>query len=126
MNYPDSDDLRLLAAVILGGEPAIRDLGLLESAVARPAAGYGGEDLYPTITLKAAALFHSIARNHALVDGNKRLALGSLLTFLWMNGHQLTMTNDEAFSFTKRVASGELDDVADIAAAIANRLRDRD
>ncbi|MGN6125113.1 MAG: type II toxin-antitoxin system death-on-curing family toxin [Humibacter sp.] len=119
MNYPDTDDLLLLAAVILGGDPPVRDLGLLESAVARPAAGYGGEDLYPTIPLKAAALMHSIAKNHALVDGNKRLALGTLLAFLWMNGHQLTMTNDEAFAFTKRIAAGDLDDVTEIATEIS-------
>jgi len=123
--YHDVDDLLVLAGVVLGGEPGVRDLGLLESAVARPQSSYLGAELYPTTSLKAAALMHSIAKNHALVDGNKRLALSALLTFLWMNGEQLTMTNDEAFRFTKRVAEGELDSVEAIAELIEAHTRRR-
>lgn len=125
MIYHDADDLLTLAGVLLGGEPGVRDLGLLESAVARPQASYGGSELYATAPEKGAALMHSIAKNHALVDGNKRLALGALLTFLWMNGLQLTMSNDEAFSFTKGVATGELDSVEAIAREIESQLRPR-
>ena len=122
MIYLDLDDLLHVAAIILAGEPTVRDLGLLESALARPGASYFGDEFYPTISLKAAALMHSIAKNHALVDGNKRLALSAMHSFLWMNGHRLTMTNDEAFVFTKRVASGDLDAVEDIAAEIEAHL----
>jgi len=122
MIYHDLDDLLHLAALILAGEPPVRDLGLLESAISRPQASYLGEQLYPTVALKAAALMHSIAKNHALVDGNKRLALSGMHTFLWMNGYRLTMTNDEAFVFTKQVASGAIDDVETIAAAIDAHL----
>ena len=125
MIYHDVDDLLRLAAVVLGGDPAVRDLGLLESAVTRPQASYSGAELYPTTSLKAAALMHSIAKNHALVDGNKRLALSDLLTFLWMNGRRLTMTNDEAFLFTKQVAAGELDSAEAIAAVVELHTRAR-
>jgi death-on-curing protein len=123
--YLDLDDLIHLASVLLAGEPPVRDLGLLESALARPAASYQGEELYATPALKAAALMHSIAKNHALVDGNKRLSLASMHAFLWMHGYRLTMTNDEAFVFTKRVASGEFDDVERIAAVLDKHLRVR-
>lgn len=123
--YHDVDDLLALAGVVLGGAPAVRDLGLLESAVARPQSSYLGAELYATVPLKAAALMHSLAKNHALIDGNKRLALSALLTFLWMNGRQLTMTNDEAFVFTKQVARGELDDVEAIGAVIEAHVRSR-
>ncbi|HWD62592.1 MAG TPA: type II toxin-antitoxin system death-on-curing family toxin [Humibacter sp.] len=125
MIYLDLDDALRLASVMLGGEPPVRDLGLLESALSRPMASYFGDGLYPSIELKAAALMHSIAKNHALVDGNKRLALASMHVFLLMNGHRLTMTNDEAFVFTKQVASGDLDDVTVIAAVIDEHLAQR-
>ncbi|WP_022881725.1 type II toxin-antitoxin system death-on-curing family toxin [Gryllotalpicola ginsengisoli] len=125
MIYHDVDDLLLLASVALGGDAAVRELGLLESAIARPQASYAGEELYPTVPLKAAALMHSIAKNRALVDGNKRLALSALLTFLWMNGFQLTMSNDEAYVFTKQVASGVLDDAEAIAGVMEANIRSR-
>jgi len=123
--YPDLDDLLHLASVILAGEPPVRDLGLLESAVARPAARYLGDELYSTPALKAAALTQSIAKNHALAEGNKRLSLAAMHSFLWMNGYRLTMSNDEAFTFTKRVASGDLDDVDAMAALLEKHLQRR-
>ena len=104
----------------LGGPLEIRDMGLLESALARPQATALGEDAYPDLLTKAAALCHSIARNHALVDGNKRLALAGLLAFLGVNGLQLSFSNDEVFDFIYGIASGESDDVT----AIARRLGD--
>lgn len=117
MNYLTLDDLLHIGARTLG-EVQVRDLGLLESAAARPRATAFGEDAYPTLSLKAAALLHSIARNHSLVDGNKRLALTALIAFLAINGYSLTWTNDEAYDVVMAVASGELDDVVEIAAVL--------
>jgi death-on-curing protein len=101
------------------GEVLIRDIGLLESVLARPRASAFGEDAYPTLDAKAAALLHSIARSHALVDGNKRLALAGLIAFYGMNGRRLTLTNDDAYDLVIRVAEGELDDVDGIASLSA-------
>lgn len=100
-------------------EVLICDVGLLESAIARPQASAFGEDAYPTLDAKVAALLHSLARNHALVDGNKRLALAGLIAFYGMNGRRLTVTNDDAYDLVMRVASGELDEVEGIAALVA-------
>ncbi len=102
------------------GEVLIRDVGLLESALARPRASAFGQDAYADLEEKAAALLHSLARNHALVDGNKRLALAATIAFLGLNGRRLTLSNDQAYELVMSVATGELDDVAEIAA----RLRD--
>lgn len=115
MIYLDLDSLLHIAARTLGGEPVIRDYGLLESALARPRASAFGEDAYPALVAKAAALLHSLARNHALVDGNKRLALAATIAFLGINGHRLTLSNDEAYDLVIAVATGALDDVAETA-----------
>jgi death on curing protein len=101
------------------GEVEVRDHGLLESARARPQTDVFGSEAYPTLDAKAAALAHSLLRNHALVDGNKRLALGALIAFSGMNGRRLTLTNDEAFDLIMRVASGHLDDVPGITEVLA-------
>jgi death-on-curing protein len=108
------------------GNVEIRDVGLLESAVARPMASAFGEDAYPTLDTKAAALVHSVARNHALVDGNKRLALASMIAFYGLNGRRLTLTNDEAYDLVMAIAGGVLDDVETIAAHLADATRPDD
>ncbi|WP_229663228.1 type II toxin-antitoxin system death-on-curing family toxin [Microbacterium album] len=87
----------------------VRDAGLLASAVARPEAGFGGTDVYPTLAEKAAALLESLARNHPLVDGNKRTAWMLTLHFLALNGVRHTFTTDEAFDYVVGVASGAID-----------------
>ncbi|MEJ7714281.1 MAG: type II toxin-antitoxin system death-on-curing family toxin [Thermoleophilaceae bacterium] len=120
MIFLDLDDLLHVAERTLGGRPEVRDHGLLESALARPQASAFGQDAYPTIHEKAAALLHSLARNHALVDGNKRLALAGTIAFYGMNGLRLTLSNDEAYELVIDVARGELDDVASVAAALAH------
>lgn len=97
------------------GEALVRDHGLLESALARPQTTVFGVDAYPELAEKAAALMHSIACNHALVDDNKRLALAGALAFLGMNGARLDLTNDEAYDLVIAVASGPLADVSEIA-----------
>jgi death-on-curing protein len=116
--FLDLEDLVHVARRTLGAEPVVRDWGLLESALARPQASAFGTDAYSDIEEKAAALLHSLARNHALVDGNKRLALAATIAFLGINGHRLTFTNDEVYDFVIAVATGELDDVSEIAAVI--------
>ena len=86
--------------------------------MARPQASVLGEDAYPDLPTKAAALLHSVARNHALIDGNKRLVLAATIAFLGVNGQRLTFTNDEAYDLVMAVAAGEMDDVSDIAAVL--------
>jgi death-on-curing protein len=118
--FLDLESLLHIASRVLGGEPEVRDYGLLESAVARPQASAFGEDAYPAIHDKAAALLHSLARNHALIDGNKRLSLAATIAFLGMNGFRLTLSNDEAYDLVIGVATGELEDVSEIASVLAS------
>jgi death on curing protein len=99
----------LLGIVKTLGAGPVRDLGLLDSACHRPQASFFGQDAYPSLAGKAAALMHSLACNHALVDGNKRLALLATVVFLRINGHYLELTDDEAFDLTLSVAAGQLD-----------------
>ena len=100
---------------MIDGEVLLRDAGLLESAAARPQTTIFGEDAYPDVHSKAAALLLSICKNHALIDGNKRLALAGTIVMLGVNGWTLTLTNDEAYDLVISVASGELNEVADVA-----------
>jgi len=116
--FLDLEALLHIATRTLETDPVVRDYGLLESALARPQASAFGEDAYATIHQKAAALLHSLARNHALVDGNKRLALASTIAFLGINGLRLTLTNDETYDLVISVATGDLEDVTQIAAVI--------
>lgn len=118
MIYLDLDSLLHIATRTLGQEPAVRDIGLLDSALARPRVSAFGEEAYPDLHRKAAALLHSLARNHALVDGNKRLALAATLAFLGINGERLTLDNDAAYDLVIAVATGKLDAVEDIAAVL--------
>ena len=119
MIFLDLEDLLHVAERTLGATPELRDVGLLESALARPQATSFGEDAYPSIHDKAAALLHSVARNHALVDGNKRLTLAATIAFLGVNGMRLTLNNDEAHDLIVAVAAGEIDDVPAIAERLA-------
>jgi death-on-curing protein len=92
-----------------GGAAGLRDPGALESAVARPAMTFGGEDLYPDVPSKAAALMHSLVMNHAFVDGNKRVGVTAAELFLRLNGYRLDASNSELEELTVTVARGELD-----------------
>ncbi len=118
MIFLDLDSLLHVAARVLGDDPVVRDHGLLESALARPRASVRGSDAYVDLCEKAGALLHSLARNHALVDGNKRLALATTIAFLGTNGLQLTLTNDQAYDLVIAVATGSLDDVTSIAGVL--------
>ena len=97
----------------------VRDKGLLLSALARPAASAYGEDAYGSLELKMAALLTSLARNHALIDGNKRNAWVLAVAFLNINGYDIVMAQDEKFDLVVAMAQGqlELDEVAAILVA---------
>jgi death on curing protein len=113
------DDLLRIAGAAVESEVIVRDAGLLESALARPQATVFGADAYPTLHLKAAALLHSLARNHPLVDGNKRLAWAATAVFLGINGHRVFADQDEVVDLVLAVAAGSLDDLDKIAAELA-------
>ena len=93
----------------------VRDLGLIDAAVARPQSSAFGEDAYPTVKLKAAALLHSIVTNHALVDGNKRLGWLATTVFLDLNGESVDLDDDDAFRLVVDVAEGGIgvEEIAD-------------
>ena len=125
MIYLTLPELLHVAERTLGAGYAVRDYGLLEAALARPRATAFGKDAYPDLDAKAATLLHSIARNHALVDGNKRLALAAVIAFYGLNGRRLTLTNDEAYHLVISVAAGQLDDAEAIAAVLRNATQHR-
>ncbi|HEX9358893.1 MAG TPA: type II toxin-antitoxin system death-on-curing family toxin [Streptosporangiaceae bacterium] len=125
MIYLTLPELLHVAERALGNEPAVRDAGLLESALARPQASAFGSEAYPGLDAKAAALLHSLARNHALIDGNKRLALAAAIAFYGVNGRRLILTNDEAYELILDIAAGKLDSVDDIAAILATATEPR-
>ena len=114
----DLEDLLTAAEAALGRPPEIRDIGILESAVARTQATVYGQEAYPDLDTKAAALVHSIVTGHALIDGNKRLGWVSLRLFYLLNGLDLRAPSDEAFDLIASIADGSLRDVP----AIAKRL----
>jgi death on curing protein len=107
-----------IARIATGGPVEVRDVGLLDAAVNRPRASVLGQDAYPELFTKAAALMHSLARNHALVDGNKRLAWLATYVFLAKNGVELDPDDDDAYDLVIAVASGQVDDVAALAEAL--------
>jgi death on curing protein len=102
-----------------GGPIHVRDVGLLEAAVHRPRASVLGLDAYPDLFAKAGALLHSLARNHQLVDGNKRLAWLATWVVLAKNDVVLDPDEDAAYELVVAVAAGEIDDVAEIARSLA-------
>ena len=118
--YLDLEDLIEIATRAIGPDVTILDYGLLESALSRPSATVFGADAYSNLFLKAAALMHSIARNRALVDGNKRLAWAACRTFLAINEQWVSASEDDRFNFVIRVATGAEPELA----LMADRLRE--
>lgn len=119
IEHLDVDDLMALAAALLGDPPPIRDLGLLSAAAARPRASAFGDDAYPDLWTKAAALLHSIVKSHPLVDGNKRLGWLACAVFLDLNGTDPTRAfNDDVYDLVMRVAAHPIE-----VDALAQRLR---
>jgi len=108
--YLDLEDVLSLARTLLGDPPPVRDIGLLGSAVARPQTSVFGEDAYPDVFSKAAALLQSIVNNHPLIDGNKRLGWLATAVFLELNDVQASKaTNDDVYDFVIWVASSNPD-----------------
>lgn len=118
IDYLTVEELLAIAAGVLP-EVLVRDVGLISSAADRPRTTVFGEDAYPTIEDKAAALLHSLARNHPLVDGNKRLAWAGTRTFLILNDADIEYTVDDAERMVLAAAAGDWD-VPDIAEWIRN------
>jgi death-on-curing protein len=100
----------------------IRDLGLLESAVARPRTSVFGEDAYATFPDKVAALMHSIARNHALIDGNKRLAWSAARLFCLMNDLDIKIKQERAYELVVALASGQIE-LAELSASLKKAIK---
>ncbi|HLG28830.1 MAG TPA: type II toxin-antitoxin system death-on-curing family toxin [Candidatus Brocadiales bacterium] len=92
-----------------GGIHGIRDLPLLQSAVSRPMATFDNNDLYPDLFTKAAAIMHSVIKNHPFIDGNKRTGITSASIFLFKNNYILTASNKELEQFTSKVASRNIE-----------------
>lgn len=116
IEYLDLEDVVEMVRTLMVGP--IRDVGLLDSAVNRPRSSAFGDDAYLTLELKAAALLHSMTKNHALVDGNKRLAWLCTVVFCDLNDFSSDLSDDEAFQLVWEIASSAMD-----IALIAKRLR---
>ena len=111
MNYLTPQQVLLIHDQMVkrfGGTPGIRDIGLVESAVARPMATFDGVDLYETVFDKAAALLQSLLKNHPFVDGNKRTALSSAGIYLKINGYDLKNYHEEEVDFGVQVDTKQL------------------
>jgi death on curing protein len=121
VDYLSVEELLEIAAAILP-EVLVRDVGGLSSAADRPRASAFGEGAYPTVELKAAAMLHSLARNHPLVDGNKRLAWAGMRTFLILNDADIEYTVDDAEQMVLSAATGDRD-VPEIAGWIRSHRR---
>jgi death-on-curing protein len=117
VRFLDLTDLQRAAELALGAPMEVRDWGLVESALTRPQATAFGQDAYPTVWEKAAALMHSLVRNHALVDGNKRVGLTACALLLFKNEITLAFEEDEAYDLVIAVAEGRLD-VPEIAQSL--------
>jgi death-on-curing protein len=124
MEYLTVEDLLVIVEETVG-RAAVRDLGLLDSAAHRPRASAFGEDAYPTLHDKAAALLEGIVRNHALVDGNKRLAWAAAVVFYDLNGFTLDPpSDDQAVELVVATAAGELE-LAVLGRRLAGWARER-
>jgi death-on-curing protein len=119
--YLTTAELIIINEEIIGTRTQLRDVDLLESAIIRPQSSAFGEDAYPTISDKAAALFHSLARNHAFVDGNKRTATIATIIFLEHNGYAVDWNDEEALQFIVASATGG-HDVEQIAQWISDHI----
>lgn len=106
MRYLNIVELIIINETIIGKQSQLRDVDLLEAAVLRPQSSAFGEDAYPTVIDKAGAFFHSLTRNHAFVDGNKRTATVALIVFLELNGYRITWDAEQALEFIVAASTG--------------------
>lgn len=114
VRYLELDELHEIVQAVTGSDNSVRDWGLLASAAERPRTDVFGVEAYPTLHAKAAALLHSLARNHALVDGNKRTAWVAAQVKLYLNGVDVAVPTEEAVPFVEAIARGdiEVDEIA--------------
>jgi len=118
VNYLDLADLKAVATAVLDGAMEVRDWGLIESALARPQATVFGEDAYPSVWEKAAALLMSLVGNHPLIDGNKRVGFTCAVLFLHKNGVAVEFDEDPAYDFVIAVAERRLNEVEQVASVL--------
>ena len=105
----DVEEIHKLLIETFGGSHGIRDLSSLQSALSRPFDTFQGNELYPTVIIKAAALIESIISNHPFIDGNKRTGYVVTRLFLINNGFDIEGTQDEKYEFVIQIASGQMD-----------------
>lgn len=125
MRYLAVEEVLEINAEVMGGRHALRDRGLLESAVARPQASAFGADAYPDLASKAAALLHSLVFNHAFVDGNKRTAVLATLVFVDLNGYVIRWDQREALDFVLRLADHQVG-LDEVNAFLRDRMHPKD
>jgi len=126
INYLTAEDVFAIARIAIGSTPHLRDAGLLDSACHRPGASAFGEDAYPTLLLKAAALLHSLTANHPLIDGNKRTAWLATVVFLRDNGTEVIAKDaydGDVTALVLDIAAGTLREVGDIADRLETMIR---
>lgn len=124
MRYPTLEHILSLHSLIIeasGGSDGIRDRGALESALHQPKASFGGEDLYPTLAMKAATLAYSVVNNHPFIDGNKRAGHAAMESFLMLNGYEISTDVDEQEELFLGLAAGNVTQ-ADLAEWIEIRM----
>jgi death-on-curing protein len=109
MRFLNVVELIIVNEELVGRRSQVRDVDLLEAAVERPRSSAFGADAYPTVIDKAAAFFHSLSRNHAFVDGNKRTATVALIVFLRLNGYRVVWDPEGALDFILEAATGAHD-----------------
>jgi death-on-curing protein len=119
LSLAEVTELHHLVIEAFGGAHGIRDLGALESAIAQPRMSFGGEDLYPTVAEKAAALGFALVQNHPFLDGNKRAGHAAMETFLVLNGFEIEAEADEQERLMLALAAGDVD-----RSSFVNWLRD--
>ena len=112
MRYLSAEQVLVLHALLIeetSGGFGVRDIGLLKAAIARPQSTFDGDDIYPDIISKTAALLHSLIENHPFVDGNKRTGITAAGLLLEMNGLSLIAASPELEEFTLEIARGNMD-----------------
>lgn len=118
-------ELHRLLIEAFGGSHGIRDLGALKSALAQPRMSFGGEDLYPTVVEKAAALGFTLVQNHPFLDGNKRVGHAAMETFLVLNGLEIAAEADQQEQLMLALAAGD-SDRSDLLKWLRNHVRPRE
>ncbi len=109
LSLPEILDLHSRILYNTPGSAGIRDLGILESALAQPRATFGGQDLYPDIISKASILCYSLVMNHPFIDGNKRIGHAAMVVFLNLNGYEIEASEDEQYAIIMELAASKLD-----------------